>query len=186
MISMAVHAAPVTADELLRLPDDGLRRELVRGELRMMTPAGWEHGCVAAAVAELLRSHARKTESGTVCGAETGFVLRTDPDTVRAPDAAFVSRARVENVGNTAKYWPGAPDLAVEIVSPDDSFHEVEEKALEWLAAGTVAVLVLDPAKRTATVYRGQGDAHIHRAQDTLDLGYAVPGFSVAVAKLFP
>lgn len=183
---MAVDAPPITADELLRMPDDGLRRELVQGELRMMTPAGWAHGCVAAAVAELLRTHARTTESGAVCGAETGFVLSTDPDTVRAPDAAFVSRERVEKVGNTTKYWPGAPDLAVEVVSPEDRFHEVEGKALEWLTAGSIAVLVLDPAKQTATVYRRQGDVHIYRAQDTLNLDDAVPGFSVVVAKLFP
>jgi Uma2 family endonuclease len=183
---VAVHAAPVTADELLRLPDDGLRRELVRGELRMMTPAGYEHGHIAARVARLLDTHVEESKIGAVLGAETGFVLASNPDTVRAPDAAFVSLERIEKVGNTAKYWPGAPDLAVEIVSPDDSFREVQEKALEWLAAGTIAVLVLDPAERTATVYRGEGEAHIHRAQDTLDLSDAVPGFSVPIAKLFP
>jgi len=71
------------------------------------------------------------------------------------------------------------------VVSPGDSFHEVQDKALEWLAAGTIAVLVLDPPKRAATVYRGQGDAHVHGAQDTLDLSDAVPGFTVAVAELF-
>lgn len=88
-------------------------------------------------------------------------------------------------MGQTFKYWPGAPDLAVEVVSPDDSFREVQEKALEWLASGTIAVLVLDPTERTATVYRRGGDAHIHSAEDTLDLSDAVPGLSVAVAKLF-
>lgn len=182
---MAVNAVPATAEELLRLPDDGLRRELVRGELRVMTPAGWEHGRIAARAARLLDTHVEDVGSGVTLGAETGFMLSSDPDTVRAPDAAFVSRERVEKIGRTTKYWPGAPDLAVEVVSPEDSFREVQEKALEWLAAGTIAVLVLDPAERTATVYRGQGDAHIYAAQDTLDLDDAVPGFSVAVAKLF-
>jgi Uma2 family endonuclease len=67
---------------------------------------------------------------------------------VRAPDAAFIAKDRVDAIGDTAKYWPGAPDLAVEVVSPDDSFHAVEEKALAWLAAGTIAVLVLDPHSR--------------------------------------
>jgi Uma2 family endonuclease len=83
------------------------------------------------------------------------------------------------------KYWPGAPDLAVEVVSPDDSFHEVEEKALAWLAAGTIAVLVLDPAKQTGTIYRGDGAARVHTGEDTLDLSDAVPGFSAALAALF-
>jgi len=167
------------------MPDDSVRRELVCGELRVMVPPGAEHGLVAAAVGGLLFAHVRQTGSGVTFAAETGFVLARDPDTVRAPDAAFVSKERVEAVGRTAKYWPGAPDFAVEVVSPDDSFHEVQDKALEWLTAGTVAVLVLDPPKRTATVYRAHGDAHVYRADDTLDLSDAVPGFHVAVAELF-
>jgi len=167
------------------MPDDGMRHELVRGELRMMPPPGFEHGRVAATVGILLGMHVRQTGIGVTLAAETGFLLASDPDTVRAPDAAFISRERAEKIGSTAKYWPGAPDLAVEVVSPSDSYHEVQDKALEWLEAGTIAVLVLDPPKRTATVYRGQGDAHVHGAEDTLDLSDAVPGFSVTVAELF-
>lgn len=183
---MAVTVSPVTtADELLRMLDDGLRHELVRGELRTMTPPGAEHGRVAATVGILLGVHARQTGSGVTMAAETGFVLARDPDTVRAPDAAFVAKERAEAVGRTAKYWPEAPAFVVEVVSPDDTFHEVQEKALEWLAAGAIAVLVLDPPKRTATVYRRQGDAHVHGDGDTLDLSDAVPSFRVAVADLF-
>ena len=183
---MAVSAPSVTtADELFAMPDDGVRHELVRGELRTMTPPGFEHGRVAANVGILLGVHARQTDSGVTCAAETGFVLARDPDTVRAPDAAFVAKERVEAIGRTPKYWPEPPSLAVEVVSPDDSFHEVQDKALEWLAAGATAVLVLDPAKRTATVYRGKEDVRVHDADESLDLGDAVPGFSVAVAELF-
>jgi len=167
------------------MPDDGMRHELVRGELRMMPPPGFEHGRVAATVGVLLGMHVRQTGVGVTLAAETGFLLASDPDTVRAPDAAFVSKERAEKVGRTAKYWPGAPDLAVEVVSPSDSYHEVQDKALEWLEAGSTAVLVLDPPKRTATVYREQGDAHVHGPEDTLDLSNAVPGFSVTVAELF-
>jgi Uma2 family endonuclease len=182
---MAVNAVNVTAEELLRMPDDGQWYELVRGQLLMMPPPGFEHGRVAARIGVLLGAHVQENGCGVTVAAETGFLLARDPDTVRAPDAAFVSKRRVDKVGNTTKHWPGAPDLAVEVVSPDDSFRKLQEKALAWLAAGTIAVLVLDPAKRTATVYRGQGDAHVHSAQDTLDLSDAVPGFSVAVAELF-
>ncbi len=182
---MAVSAAPATAEELLRMHDDGQRQELVRGELRVIPPPGFEHGRVALVVGGLLFAHVRQAGSGVVVAAETGFLLASNPDTVRAPDAAFVAKERVEKVGRTTKYWPGAPDLAVEVVSPNDSFHGVQEKALEWLAAGTIAVLVLDPDECTATVYRGQGDAHVHGAQDTLNLSDAVPDFSVAVAELF-
>lgn len=182
----AAHTAPlVTADELLLMPDDGLRHELIRGELRTMSPAGFKHGRIAARVAHMLEAHVEEAGHGATLGAETGFVLARDPDTVRAPDAAFVAKDRVEKVGDTAKYWPGSPDFAVEVVSPEDSFREVQEKALEWLAAGTIAVLVLDPAKRTATVYRQGGDAHVYSADDMLDLSDAVPGLGVSVASLF-
>jgi Uma2 family endonuclease len=182
---MAVHTAPTSAEELWKLPNDGLRRELVRGELRVMPPPGFEHGRVAMTAGILLGVHVRETGSGVTVAAETGFILSRDPDTVRAPDAAFVAKERAEKVGPTVKYWPGAPDLAVEVVSPDDSFREVEEKALDWLGAGSAAVLVLDPARRTATVYRARGGAQLHSGDDTLDLSDAVPGWRVAVAELF-
>jgi Uma2 family endonuclease len=182
---MAIDATRITADELLAMPDDGMRRELVLGELRVMMAPGFRHGRVAARIGGLLLKHADATGCGVTVAAETGFLLARDPDTVRAPDAAFIVKDRVDAVGDTAKYWPGAPDLAVEVVSPDDSFHAVEEKALAWLAAGTIAVLVLDPAKQTGTIYRGGGDARIHTGEGVLDLGDAVPGFSVALAALF-
>ena len=182
---MGVETAPTTAEQLWKLPDDGLRRELVRGQLRVMTPAGAEHGRVAATVGSLMNAHVRRAVSGVTFAAETGFVLARDPDTVRAPDAAFVSKERADTVGRTVKYWPAAPDFAVEVVSPDDSSREVEEKALDWLHAGSVAVLVLDPSRRTATVYRGQVAARVYREHDTLELGDAVPGWRVAVADLF-
>jgi Uma2 family endonuclease len=185
-VVVVVAASPVTtADELLLMPKGRVRRELVRGELRTMTPAGFEHGRIAARLSRLFDAYVEETGIGVVAGAETGFVLASDPDTVRAPDAAFISKERADAVGRTVKYWPGAPDFAAEVISPNDTFHEVQEKALEWLAAGTIAVLVLDPDQHTATVYRGQGDTHVHRAEDTLDLSDAVPGFTVPVARLF-
>jgi Uma2 family endonuclease len=182
---MAVDATRTTADELLQMPDDGMRHELVLGELRVMTPPGYEHGRVALEVGRVLANHVKENDLGVTVAAETGFILSRDPDTVRAPDTAFISRERAEAVGRTRKYWPGAPDFAVEVVSPDDSFHEVEEKALAWLAAGTLVVLVLDPAKQTGTTYRGHGEARVHAGEDTIDLSDAVPGFSVALAALF-
>src|ERR1700737_1433534 len=119
---MAVRTPASTAEDLWNLPDDGFRHELVKGELRMMVPPGAEHGRVAATVAALLFVHARQTDAGVTFAAETGFLLARDPDPVRAPDAAFVARERAEAVGRTEKYWPGAPDLAVEVISPGDTF----------------------------------------------------------------
>ena len=123
------------------MPDDGFRYELVRGELRRMNPAGNVHGRVAMNFGILLGSYVKAHDLGTVYAAETGFKLATDPDTVRAPDVAFVGRARVEAVGELEGFWPGTPDLAVEVVSPRDGAHaEVEEKVFDWLDAGTKTV----------------------------------------------
>src|SRR5215207_4926141 len=149
----------VTADELLHLPDDGFRYELVRGELRRMTPAGNVHGRVAMSFAWRLARHVEENRLGTVYAAETGFRLATDPDTVRAPDVAFVSRARTDEVGDVEEFWPGAPDLAVEVVSPSDAFTDVVEKVSEYLAAGCRMIVVVDPRGRSATVYRPHSDA---------------------------
>lgn len=185
LVEMAVDTRRITAEELMRMPDDEHRYELVRGELRVMSKPGFEHGFVAAKIGVLLGAYVQERKLGATLAAETGFLLESDPDTVRAPDAAFISEERVAKVGRTKKFWPGAPDLAVEVVSPSDSFNEVQEKALFWLASGTIAVLVLDPADRTATVYRDGGDAHVYSPGDTLDLSEAVPGFSVTVDELF-
>jgi Uma2 family endonuclease len=182
---MAVDASTTTAEELLLMPEGRWRRELVRGELRIMEPTGIEHGRVASTVGALLFAHVRRTGSGVTLGAETGFVLESDPDTVRAPDAAFISREHYDRVGPTTKYWPGAPDFAVEVLSPSDRPGDVLEKVREWLAAGTVAVVVLDPDQRTATIHRRGCEAHVCGLQDTLDLSDAVPGFRPAVAELF-
>jgi Uma2 family endonuclease len=182
---MAAGSLATTVEELWELPDDGQRHELVDGELRVMEPAGARHGRVAARAGLLLGEHVRTAEIGVTFGAETGFILGRDPDTVRAPDAAFVARHRAEAVGDIEGYWPGAPDLAVEVVSPGDSFGEVESKALAWLEAGAAAVLVLDPDRRSATVYRPGGDLRVHGSDEELNLEDAVPGWRVGVAELF-
>jgi Putative restriction endonuclease len=90
-----------------------------------------------------------------------------------------------EAVGRTERYWPGAPDFAAEVVSPADTFAEVEAKALDWLAGGTKVVLVIDPARRTATSYRGQADVQVHTGDAKLDLDDAVPGWRVALSDFF-
>jgi Uma2 family endonuclease len=183
---MSTHAVATTADELLKLPTgEGKRYELIEGQLRVMCAAGFEHGRIAMTAGYLLGSHVHATRSGVTLGAETGFILARDPDTVRAPDAAFVSNARVNAVGITAGFWPGgAPDLAIEVVSPDHSRPYVRSKALHWLDAGATAVLVLDPPSRSASVYRAGGDIRSF-TDGELDLSDAVPGWRVAVADFF-
>lgn len=176
----------MTADELLVLAEDRMRHELVAGELTTMNPPGSEHGRVALTVGALLFVHVRETGCGVAFAAETGFVLARDPDTVRAPDAAFVSKQRYEVLGPTAQYWPEAPDFAAEVVSPGDSFTDVQTRALGWLEAGCKAVLVIDPQRRAATVYRARDDIRLYLDPDgeQIDLSDAVPGWVVSVGEL--
>lgn len=181
---MAVDAPPITADELFEMPDDNLRHELVAGVLRTMTPPGFEHGRIAVSIGRLLAAHAQATESGVAVGA-AGFVIEHHPDTVCTPDAAFVRAERADAVGPTRRFWPGAPDLAVEVISPGESFQEVQEKALQWIAAGTTAVLAIEPVERIVTLYREGGEAQVFSEGETIDLDDAVPGLSVTVAELF-
>lgn len=181
---MSSIATQLTAEELFQLPEDGQRYELVKGELRTMAPAGGMHGVIAVRITLSLGNHVQANGLGAVFAAETGFRIATNPDTVRAPDVAFVSRTRIEQIGLPKGYWPGAPDLAIEVVSPSDSYEAVEEKVLDWLNAGTQMVIVLNPAKRTASVHRG-AQAQLLTEQDTLSGADVVPGWSVLVKDLF-
>ena len=176
---------PMTAAELLEMPDDGYRYELVKGELIRMAPAGYEHGVRTIELTSPLHVHVKANDLGVVCAAETGFVLSQNPDTVRAPDIAFISRERAEKVGMVKGYWVGAPDLAVEVVSPGDTKREVEKKVAEWLEAGTRMVWVVSPKLRTITVYRSLKDIVVLTIKDTLDGGDVVPGFQIKVAEIF-
>jgi Uma2 family endonuclease len=175
----------MTADELLRYPHNNQRLELVKGELRVMPPSGGEHGMLAANICGPVVSYVRTHRLGVVVGAETGFLLAQDPDTVRAPDLGFIRQERIPATGIPRGFWPGAPDLAVEVISPGDTYTEVQEKVEEWLAAGCRLVWVINPRRRTVTVYRSLTDIAILTQADVLD-GYAVlPGFRCPVADIF-
>ena len=178
--------SPVTtAEQLLTLREPGCTHELVRGELRRMSNAGWWHGAVAAAVGEYLRTHVRNHRTGLVFAAETGFLLGRHPDTVRSPDAAFVRSERLPRQA-AGGHFVGAPDLAVEVTSPGDSFEAVQEKALAWLAHGARVVWVVEAQARRVCVYRPGGTMRWLGVGDTLDGDDVLPGFAVAVAALFP
>ena len=180
---MATTKQLVTAEELLCLPDDGFRYELVRGELRKMPPAGTDHGAFAENVSFSLSAHARANNLGRMYIAETGFRLAADH--VRVPDTAFVRRERVKPTGETPGFFPGAPDLAVEVISPSDTYSEVEEKVADWLEAGTRAVVVVDPRRRTVKVNRSITDATLLTVADTLAVDEVVPGWEMPVREIF-
>ncbi len=175
----------MTAQELLGYRNGHYRQELIAGRLHEMEPTGFLHGHVTIKVGRLLDEHVSAGDLGVVVGAETGFLLARDPDTVRAPDAAFVRAERVAPGGLPEAYWPGPPDLAVEVLSPNDRPAEVATKAREWLAAGTRAVVILNPRHQAAILYRSAADRRALGPADVLDLDPELPGFSVRVAALF-
>jgi Uma2 family endonuclease len=182
---MGTTVQSITAADLLRLPADGRRYELIRGELRQTAPAGPRHGRLAMRIAAHLFQHVEAHHLGTVYAAETGFQLTPDPDTVRAPDVAFVSRQRLEAVGEIEGYWPGAPDVAVEGISPADRYTDVEDKVVEWLEAGSRMVLVVNPRQQSVTVYHSRTDIVRLTEEDTLDGGNVVPGWQLPIIEVF-
>jgi len=172
----------MTAEELFAMPGQG-RRELIDGVLREMEPGGGQHGEISAVSAFLLVRYARE-HGGKAFGAETGALVRHDPDTVRAPDAAYLGPERAATIGETEGYLPEPPDLAVEVLSPHDTYSEVQEKALEWLAAGCRVVLVIDPGARRVTRYRAPDDVVAFAGADAVDCAPAMPAFAPTVAEL--
>lgn len=175
----------VTADEMLTLPDDDLRHELVRGEHYVNPPPGARHSKIGIRLIALLLRHLEQGASGEVFGPDAGFILSRAPDTVRAPDVSFVRAERIPTSGVPEGYLDGAPDLAVEILSPTDSIIEMEEKVAEYLATGARAVWVINPKRRTVTVHAPGAPIRVLGEGDRLDGGDAVPGFACEVRELF-
>jgi Uma2 family endonuclease len=173
----------ITADELLRMGDIG-RCELVYGELIMMSPAGAEHGEVAARLGVFVGAFVIENALGKIFAAETGFKLATDPETVRAPDVAYVEKSRVALGMRTRGFFTGPPDLAVEVVSPDDTKREVADKVNMWLAHGTKSVWVADSEAMTIAIHRTAQLPIVFKIDDVLkdDL---LPGFELPLRKVF-
>ena len=175
-------AAVMTAEELLhvRIPDK--RVELVKGVLVVREPAGYTHGKVTVNLTLRIGAHVERSGAGQLFAAETGFTLARHPDTVRAPDLAFIRRERLPDPDPTG--FPDlAPDLVVEVLSPSDRPGEVLAKVADWLSAGTRLVWVVDPERRLARVYRHHGtDANaILDAAEALTAGPPVRHRKMAV-----
>src|SRR5881628_978195 len=180
---MSPPPALMTADELLRTHVPDKRTELVRGVLVVREPAGSRHGLVTMNLGAELAVYVKQTGAGGVYAAETGFKLTTNPDTVRAPDIAFVARDRLPPPSTTG-YPALAPDLAVEVLSPGDRPGEVLAKVADWLSAGTRLVWVLDPERRLARVYRHDGSETIVTAEGALAGEDVVPEFSCSLGSI--
>lgn len=175
----------ITAEDMFAMPDDGYRYELVRGELIKMSPTGSEHSWIESDIDVSLNPYVKANNLGRVFVGEPGFFLARDPDHVRAPDVAFVRRERIEAIGRQVGYWPEAPDLAIEVISPNDRYTEVDEKVADWLAAGTRMVVVVNPRNKTVKVHRSPTDVVTLTMTDTLDGDDVVPGWQIPIADIF-
>jgi Uma2 family endonuclease len=173
----------LTADDLPRVSPPDKDVELVRGRLIVREPPGTHHGAVSASLAYHLSAFVRLHDSGIVFGQDTGFKIAADPDTVRAPDVAFLTRDRAAQVPPRG-YAELAPDLLAEVVSPRDRPAEVLAKVADWLAAGTKLVWLVDPERREARVYRADGTLSIISAGDALDGEHVLPGFTCRLSDV--
>lgn len=184
-MAIAAEKRIYTIDELWGLSHrTGRRLELVKGELRELTPANDEHGYVASQLLVVVAQFVKQHHLGYTFAAETGFVLSEEPATVRAPDFAFVSRERAPE-GWSRHFARFIPDLVAEVVSPNDTFTEVTEKVDDWLGAGVRMVWVVDPVQQTVRVYRPDQPVRVLHAEDTLTGEEVLPGFECKVLEIF-
>ena len=179
--------ARLTADDLWKLGEGDTRRELVDGEVREMAPVGGVHGEISGRIYHGLFEYVQRRGGGKVLVGDVGFVLQLphDPERVRAPDVAFVTTARLPEGRLPRGFIRGAPDLAVEVLSPSDHSVDMQQKVRDYLEAGARLVWVTAPAARTATIYRADGSARLLREGDHLDGDDVLPGLAISLADLF-
>ena len=182
---MSVQPGLLTAEEFAALPSEGLRLELIRGEIRAMPPEFADHGDTVGALHVILGAYIRAQRLGKIYGAETGFLLARNPDTVRAPDIAFIQAGHLTPEASAPNWNPVVPDLAVEVVSSRDRECEIAEKVRMWLDAGVRMVWVVYRVRRTIEVFRSGQSATVLSEQDSLDGMDVVPGFSTPIAAIF-
>lgn len=180
---------PMSAEQLLRWQNDARGYELVEGRLIWVTPAGSDHGGVEAEVGGILRDFVKPRRLGRVFGAETGFLVSQpgEPDTVLAPDAAYVRAEHVPAKGSPARegFWRVVPDLVVEVASPSQYRPEMEEKAQLWIRVGVRLVWVIWPKAEQVAVYQPGSATMTLSGADTLAGFEVLPGFTCPVTDVF-
>ena len=174
----------LTADDLLRLYSEGVRGELIRGELCQTMPTGQEHGEIVMNLGSLLRVFIKSRKLGRLTGSDAGVWLERNPDTVREPDIAYFSAEKIPPGVRITGYSEVVPDLVVEVVSPSDGLREVNDKALMWLSYGVQLVWVVNPDSRVVEVYPAGRAVSTLTEDDTIDGLDALPGFTCTVREV--
>lgn len=183
---MTIAAAPPTwTDEaFMALPQDGHQYELVNGEVIDMGKSGMEHGYVACLLVAVLTTYIRQQKLGAVCDSSTAFTLKNGNK--RSPDFSFISRDRLQGLRRPVQgFFQGAPDLAVEILSPGNTVEEIHSKIVEYFENGTRLVWIIHPEEKYILVYHGPEPDRLLRSHDRLEGEDLIPGFSMAIADLF-
>ena len=175
----------LTAADLMALYAGGVRGELVQGTLRRTMPAGGEHGEIVVNLASALRYFVKPRRLGRLAASDVGVLLERSPDTVREPDIAFFSADKIPPNVRVRGYYEAVPDLVVEVVSPNDSPLEVDDKARMWLRHGVRSVWVVRPDARSVSLLSQNAPTTILTAGDTLDGGDVLPGFACKVSDIF-
>lgn len=176
----------MTAEDLMQMPDNGNRYDLIEGVLHTMSPAGWEHGRIVSALGSRIARFVEEHRLGVTLGAETGFLFDRDPDTVLAPDYAFVRADRLPPRERRHGFAPVAPDLVVEIVSPSNRQREVMAKMDAYLVRGVSEIWLVDPVRYQMTVFRPDHAPQVFGRNDVLDDSDVIPGFSLHLCEIFP
>ncbi len=178
--------ARLTAEDLWQMPDDEVRRELVNGEVVEMPRPLPPHGRQVSLINYYLVDHVKRQGGGEVVG-DVGFVLNLsyDPERVRGADVAFISTERLPGGRLPEKFFPGAPDLVVEVLSPSNTSIGIQQKVRDFLEAGARLVWVLARQAKSATVYRADGTARLLRENDVLDGENVLPGLRIPLEELF-
>lgn len=174
----------LTARDFWRLPQNGTFRELVRGEVTEIMPPGGQHGAIAVTLAMLVRLWTQRSGGGYV-GVEAGYLLAQDPDTVRGPDVSYVRADRIPSDGIPEGFWNLAPDLAIEVVSPNESAEDVREKVRDLLSAGTPLVWTVYPRTQEVIVHTPDGIARTYSPGEAIEFPDLLPQFTCNVAELF-
>ena len=184
-MATVLETPPLTAEEFLHMDDGGASTELVHGRIAEIKLPYTAHGYYCCRVATVLGAFVDQHQLGRIGGGGAGVVTERDPDTVRGPDVAFYSYERIPRGPLPEGYWPAAPELVVEIRSPDDRWKDILRKASEYLSAGVLTVAVADPQTQRVHLFSADRETTVLNIDDELTFPDILPGFTIPVKKLF-